>query len=166
MSAPSAPAPHPDLGRLSALLGTWRGRGDGHYPTIDPFAYLEEVVFTHVGRPFLAYVQRTRHPDAGTPMHAEVGYLRPAPAGRAEWVLAHPTGIVEVEEGTVHDDGDVVTIALAATTVGGTATAKAVRTLRRTLRIEGDVLRYDLWMGHGDVVDGHHLSATLERVDA
>jgi hypothetical protein len=163
---PTAPVPHADLGALASLLGTWRGRGDGHYPTIEPFSYIEEVVFSHVGRPFLAYVQRTRHPEAGTPMHAELGYLRPAAGGRAEWMLAHPTGIVEVEEGDVRVEGGVVTVTLAATTVAGSATAKAVRTLRRMLRVEGDVLRYDLWMGYGGVVDGHHLAAELVRVDA
>jgi len=51
---------HPDLEALTPLLGTWSGRGEGHYPTIQPFEYLEEVVFSHVGKPFLAYAQISR----------------------------------------------------------------------------------------------------------
>ena len=33
-------------------MGTWRGPGEGHYPTIADFGYLEELIFSHVGKPF------------------------------------------------------------------------------------------------------------------
>lgn len=150
---------HPDLAPLAGLLGTWQGDGRGDYPTIEPFAYREQVTFGHVGKPFLAYQQRTWHPQAGTPMHAETGYLRLTAAGGVELLLAHPTGIAEVYEGTLEGGRiEVVT-----TTVGRTATAKDVRGLRRTVTLEGDRLTYDVYMAHADTPETHHLHAVLER---
>jgi hypothetical protein len=153
------PELHPDVAPLAALLGTWEGDGHGDYPTIEAFTYREQVTFAHVGKPFLAYAQRTWHPETGAPMHAETGYLRLAEGGRAELVLAHPTGIVEVEEGTF----DGARFELATTTVGRTATAKDVRGLRRAATLDGDELTYDLWMAYADVPETHHLHAVLRR---
>lgn len=63
----------PALQALSPLLGSWAGRGAGKYPTIRPFEYLEEVVFAHVGKPFLTYTQQTRAVADGKPLHSETG---------------------------------------------------------------------------------------------
>jgi hypothetical protein len=46
---------HPDLNPLAWMVGTWRGKGRGDYPTIESFEYAHEVVFNHDGRPFLNY---------------------------------------------------------------------------------------------------------------
>src|ERR1700737_895872 len=81
---------HPDLQALAPLLGTWQGRGSGTYPTIEPFDYLEEVAFSHVGKPFLVYGQKTKSAADGKPLHAETGYLRVPQPGHVELVLAHP----------------------------------------------------------------------------
>jgi hypothetical protein len=155
---------HPALEPLAGLLGTWSGEGAGHYPTIDDFTYLEQVTFDHVGKPFLAYAQRTSDPVTAAPMHSETGYLRVVtPAHerpvRVELVLAHPFGIVEVDEG---EFGDGV-MDLRATGLGRTSTAKAVHALRRRFVLEADTLSYDLWMAHADTPETHHLAATLHR---
>src|SRR5882757_6755963 len=112
------PELHPDIAVLAPLLGTWVGRGSGEYPTIEPFIYSEEVTFGHVGKPFLSYAQRTKSPEDGRPLHAETGYVRVPAPGRIEWVLAHPTGVTEVLEGTVSVDAGALEIELTATAIG------------------------------------------------
>src|SRR5437764_9296342 len=129
MAARTSPDLHRDVHALAFLLGTWRGEGHGHYPTIASFDYGEEVHFWHVGKPFVAYSQRTWALDDGRPLHAESGYWRMPSPRRVELVLAHPTGIVEVEEGRL----DGTTVALATSTVAATSTAKRVDRLERDI---------------------------------
>jgi hypothetical protein len=160
----SGPALHDALAPVAGLLGVFAGSGAGDYPTIEPFAYDEQVTFTHVGKPFLAYAQRTSHPVTGAPMHAETGYLRIVEGPRVELVLAHPTGVAEVEEGVVeHDPSGALVLEVASTSLGLTGTAKRVRALRRRFVLDGDQLSYDLWMAHADTPEHHHLRATLHR---
>ncbi|XP_031742723.1 UPF0678 fatty acid-binding protein-like protein At1g79260 isoform X3 [Cucumis sativus] len=100
-SAPApAPAPlsiHPAVTPLSFLLGTWRGKGEGGFPTINSFSYGEELHFSHSGKPVISYSQKTWKLDSKEPMHAESGYWRPKPDGTIEVVIAQSTGLVEVQ---------------------------------------------------------------------
>ncbi|MHC9292266.1 peroxynitrite isomerase [Mycobacterium sp. LTG2003] len=154
---------HPGIAVLAPLLGTWAGPGSGEYPTIESFDYFEEIAFGHVGKPFLAYSQRTKARDDGRPLHAETGYLRVPAPDRLEWVLAHPTGITEIQEGTLTTDGDSITMDLTATTIGLTASAKKVTALARSIRVKGDELAYTVRMGAVGQPLQHHLAATLTR---
>ncbi|MGI9615768.1 MAG: FABP family protein [Acidimicrobiales bacterium] len=156
---------HQQLAPLGGLVGTWRGTGSGSYPTIDDFSYLEEVTFGHVGKPFLAYGQKTRDATTDLPLHAETGYWRVPGAGEIEVVIAHPTGIVEVLTGPLEDSSEHGTaIDLRTSAVAGTPTAKSVTELHRRFILDGDELHYEVAMaavGHGLT---HHLAATLRRV--
>ncbi|BBY32105.1 fatty acid-binding-like protein [Mycolicibacter minnesotensis] len=158
-----APELHPNLMELAPLLGTWAGRGSGVYPTIPSFDYLEEVVFSHVGKPFLVYGQKTTSPTDGLPLHAEVGYLRVPEPGRIEWVLAHPSGITEIEVGSYAVTGNGVELQMSAPTIGLAPTAKAVTVLSRRYRLSGDELSYTLDMGAVGQPAQNHLTATLHR---
>ncbi|MCV7424564.1 FABP family protein [Mycobacterium yunnanensis] len=154
---------HPALSDLATLLGTWAGAGAGEYPTIPSFEYLEEVSFGHVGKPFLAYSQRTKAADDGRPLHAEAGYLRAPSRGRVELVLAHPTGVTEIQEGTLTVTDEAVELELVATSIGLTSTAKDVTALSRSFRVVGDELTYTLRLGAVGQPLQHHLAATLRR---
>lgn len=159
---------HPDLAPVATLLGTWSGRGRGEYPTIDTFEYAESITFGHVGKPFLAYQQRTRSFGAAgqppQPMHAESGYWRfPAP-GRVEVVLSHPTGVTEVEEGAVELalDGAIL-IEMVSTRIALATTAKEVTAVERSFRVDGDTIDYEVRMAAVGLPMQHHLSARLHR---
>ena len=153
------PPLHPDVAHLAVLLGHWSGSGQGDYPTIEPFEYLETVTFTHSGKPFLIYMQRTRGARNGEPLHAEAGYFRPAGKERVEIVIAHPSGIAEVSEGPF----DGTAMKLRSTHIGRTSTAKEVTEVERDITVSGDTLSYELRMAAVDQPLGYHLSATLQR---
>ncbi|MXW96137.1 MAG: FABP family protein [Acidimicrobiaceae bacterium] len=155
---------HPLCEPLAPLLGTWRGRGRGSYPTIDDFAYTEELVFSHVGKPFLSMGQRTRDGSTGQPLHAEAGYLRALPDGAVELTVAQPSGVVEVDVGSVTETSDGLVVELESAEVGLTSTAKSVTAVRRRLEVTGSTLISELWMaavGEADLI--HHVRAELSQ---
>ena len=154
---------HPDMAGLAFLIGVWKGRGRGCYPTIQPFEYLEEAVYTPgPGKPFIAYRQRTRREGGeGEPLHAEAGYLRPGGGRAAEAVIAQPTGIVEVHTGEV-DSGRV---SFRSAAVHLCPTAVEVLAVERKLQVEGGVMSYRLEMAAAGQPLQVHLEAELVRVE-
>jgi len=153
------PPLHPDLGPLVALVGTWVGEGKGDYPTIESFSYREESRFAHAGKPFLSYLQRTWSLQDGAPLHSESGFWRPS-AGGVEVVLAHPFGVVEIQEGTV--DGGVIETRSRA--LVGTSTAEEIAEVARRIEVTGDLLRYTVDMATSGKPLQRHLEAELARV--
>ena len=75
-------------------------------------------------------------------------------------MVAHPTGVVEVAEGSF----DGTTMRLRSTTVGRSGSAKEVTTIERDFVLDGGTLRYSLRMAAVGQPLTHHLAAQL-RVD-
>jgi hypothetical protein len=144
---------------LDTLPGVWAGAGEGHYPSIAPFGYREELTFTRLrDKPIIGYVQRTTHAVTGAALHTECGYLR-VDGDRIELVVAQPTGFAEVHHGTSVDG----VIEFGITALGRTGSALRVETVRRRWAIGDGRLTVDLWMSYGGAVDEHHLRAELRR---
>jgi hypothetical protein len=163
MELANDPPLHPDVAPISFLLGTWRGEGAGEYPTVEDFRYGEEMRFTHVGDPFLVYEQSSWLLEDGAPLHFERGFLRPAPDGALELVLAHPLGIVEVSEGSLKRAGTERVLDLASRIVGLTTTGDRVTALERHLTTRGDEMTYELRMATEETPLATHLRAELRR---
>ncbi|HVA61809.1 MAG TPA: FABP family protein [Mycobacteriales bacterium] len=145
---------------LEFLLGTWRGTGEGSYPTIPDFAFTQEITFVCYGKPVLAYTSRTWASDDGRPLAHESGYWRPAGDGTLEVMLAHPTGVVEVFYGEV--TGQRVEIATDA--VVRTRTAKEVTAEHRLYGLVGAELMYVEELAAVGEALQPHVSARLQRV--
>ncbi|XP_010559533.1 PREDICTED: THAP domain-containing protein 4 isoform X3 [Haliaeetus leucocephalus] len=105
MTMGNTPQLNPVMEPLSWMLGTWLSDppGDGTFPTMKPFQYLEEVHISHVGQPMLNFSFNAFHPDTRKPMHRECGFIRLKPdTNKVAFISAQNTGLVEVEEGEVN----------------------------------------------------------------
>jgi hypothetical protein len=160
------PQPHPALAPLAFLLGRWEGAGVGGYETIESFRFGQEVIFSHNGKPYLSYLSRSWLLDGegrpGRPLAAESGFWRATPDGRAEVMLAHPTGIVEIYLGEITG----TKIELATDVVARTSAAKEVRAGRRLYGLVGQDLAYAYDMAAMGRPLQPHLSAQLKRAAA
>jgi len=161
---------HPNIEKIAFLIGTWRGTGRGEYPTISAFEYREEITFSHVGKPFLAYTQKTSHATTGQPLHSEMGFMRVPNNGRIELVLAQPTGLASVEIGDLVASSNTIIISLSCSGVGDVArspTAKhpwVQKYMRRIVLESENTLSLTFDMETENQPMQHHLSATLHKV--
>lgn len=151
-----------NLEALAPLIGTWAGQGHGIYPTIKDFDYQEQITFKFIGKPFLEYVQRTQNAE-GKPMHTECGYLRHNGEGHIEFVLAQPTGQVEMIEGRVSNNEGELVLELEGA-VWATSTAKDVSASRRCYVLRGDDLETSFDMAAVGQPLQRHLTSKMTRV--
>ncbi|KAL6206183.1 hypothetical protein ACLB2K_023432 [Fragaria x ananassa] len=158
--AKASPAVHPAIAPLSYLLGSWKGQGEGGFPTINSFSYGEQLHFSHSGKkPVIAYTQKTWKLNSGEPMHAESGYWRPKPDGTIEVVIAQSTGLVEVQKGTYNAEEKVINLR---TELVGNATK--VKEITRVFKLVDEELSYEVQMATNLNSLQPHLKASLKRV--
>ncbi|MGE3288143.1 MAG: FABP family protein [Pseudonocardia sp.] len=156
---------HPLCAGLLPLVGVWRGRGEVVYPTIDgPYAFGQQIVFAHDGRPFLSYESRSwlldGNGDVIRPAAREAGFWRPQEDGTIEVLLVHATGITEVYYGRALT---LTSWELATDAVVRTASAKEVVSATRLYGVVEGTLAY---VDEREMVGQPrqpHLSAQLAR---
>jgi hypothetical protein len=94
----------PALAPLAWLIGEWEGAGVVGYPTIESAHFGQEISVSHDGRPFLEWQSRTwlldEEGNKVRPLARELGFWRPLENNEVEFLLTHPTGIVEMYHGT------------------------------------------------------------------
>ena len=78
--------------------------------------------------------------------------------------MAQPSGIVEVDVGSVTTTSDGLVVELESARIGLTPSAKSVTAVRRRLSLAGSTLVSELWMaavGEADLI--HHIRAEMSR---
>jgi hypothetical protein len=157
------PPLHPLCAPVAFLLGEWHGEGHGGYPGMEPFGYGEEMRVWHVGKPYLAFEQRTWQLDeagaVGRLLHGESGYLRCLDGGSLELVVAMAPGHVEVSTGRAEGSR----ISIESVGVVDAPSAARLSGVKRTWWLEDEVLRYEVEMAALDQPMSWHLSAELRR---
>jgi nitrobindin-like protein len=165
----------PVLVPLAWLLGRWEGAGVVGYPTVESATFGQELEVSHDGRPFLRWDSRTwLLDDQGAkvrPLATECGFWRvagpvPGPEGdgaagtAVEFLLAHPTGYVEIYVGSV----DGAQINLQTDVVARTETAKEYSAATRIYGlVAGDLLWAMDMAAMGHPLQSH-ASAQLKKV--
>ncbi|HEY9524476.1 MAG TPA: FABP family protein [Thermopolyspora sp.] len=159
-----APEIHPDLEPISFLLGRWEGAGVVGYPTMQSANFGQEIIFGHIGKPFLTYRSRSWLLDEGgakvRPLAGETGYWRIQPERQLEVLLAHPTGFVEIYLGEVVFSK----IELRTDVVARTATAKEYTAGHRLYGLVNGNLMYAYDMAAMGQPLQSHTSAELKKV--
>ncbi|KAL7832362.1 hypothetical protein AOLI_G00299100 [Acnodon oligacanthus] len=87
---------------LDWLLGTWESDepGEGSFPSISPFRYIETLHFSHVGQPVINFMFNAFHAESRKPLHRECGFIRIQPGtNNVAFIIAQNSGLVEIEEG-------------------------------------------------------------------
>ncbi|KAJ7518161.1 hypothetical protein O6H91_21G057400 [Diphasiastrum complanatum] len=148
----SPPPLHPLVQPLAFLLGTWRGEGEGGFPTIQAFNYGEQIQLSHWGK-------KTWKASSGEPMHAESGYWRPKPDGSIEVIIAQSTCLAEVQKGTFDEQSK--TVSLKSAMIGN---ATKVNEIWRNFEVSNDELMYTVSMATSSHALQPHLRATLKKL--
>ncbi len=161
---------------LTWVLGNWKGKGNGGFPTLRPFEYMDHMRFKVIDEAFeiepLIHFEEIAWVIEGTKTifkHWETGYFKPTPDGRLQLYICHNTGRIEITYGFYleldlekrsfklefesdfirNDEGTIATMAS-----------------KRILMYDGSKLKYNLEMSTSDVRGlRSHLTSVLESVE-
>ena len=160
----------PALLPVAWLLGRWEGAGVVGYPTMESVNFGQELEVSQDGRPFLRWDSRTwllaEDGSKVRPLATESGFWRvggPVTEGAGstvEFLLAHPTGYVEIYVGAV----DGAQINLQTDVVARTETAKEYSAATRIYGLVAGDLLWAMDMAAVGQPLTSHASAQLKKV--
>ncbi|MDJ0754616.1 MAG: heme-binding beta-barrel domain-containing protein [Ardenticatenaceae bacterium] len=151
---------------FNRLVGTWIGKGQGFFPTIEEFEYRETLSFERQDEGSLFYNQRTEKRPLSqkdfTVSHWESGFLQVLQSGELELINTQSGGRSEVLVGSITSFSRKVTLTFASRLLSNDARMLATA---RTITVEHDTLIYEMGMHTTQVNElTPHLKATLYRV--
>ncbi|GAB3287885.1 heme-binding beta-barrel domain-containing protein [Parasphingorhabdus pacifica] len=152
---------------LLPLIGVWRGEGEASHPSLeDSYRFLQQITFSHDGRPFVFYESRAWRLDGEGgnvvgPAFREVGWWRPQPDDTIELLLAHSSGVSEMFFGQPRNK---TTWELSTDAVVRTPTAEDATAASRLYGVVEGSLAYVEERATSEHELQPRLSAKLERV--
>ena len=150
------------------FIGKWRGQGVV-YPSGSYEEELKIKLFGTPGGTQLTYISKTWLPGTSyndSPLHTESGMLKliqiDESSANLELLLSHPFGLTEIEAGEYSENSmRLQTINISRTP---SSTNNIVQCVRRHFWLEGDKLRYNLFLTTEGSAEYLHLDAQLSRV--
>ncbi|XP_014361391.2 peroxynitrite isomerase THAP4 [Papilio machaon] len=159
---------HEALKPISWLAGRWyTANGRGSYPSVREFGYHEELEFICLGQPMFNFLSISHHPEKGTAMHQERGFLRILPEKeKVALVVSHNIGLTTIEEG--HYDCNLKEIKLASVSIARTSFSKpphVTNLLREFILLSPDTLQVTVFMTTDQKPLSQHLKAVYKKVE-
>ncbi|XP_028405665.1 THAP domain-containing protein 4-like [Dendronephthya gigantea] len=152
--------------KLSWLIGIWKGKGIGTYPTIEkPFEYLEEIEFSNDGIPFIDYKSKSWNTDHTQPMHWESGFIRLKPDSKTfAFLLSHNFGMTEVVEGETNDEKEIHLFSSSLGRMSFASSPHVIATERVYKSLGTNKMEYKLYMATENQPMSLHLHITYDRL--
>jgi hypothetical protein len=151
------------------LLGVWKGSGT----VLPEFRYEEELNLSLFGTPvaqqilFSSKTWKAGSSYEESPLHTELGMMKigflDSGVVLAELLVSHPFGMTEIENGEFRDG--VLEMRTWNIARSPTAAHAVVEGVRRKFWVEGERLKYELYLKVLEKDEYLHLQAELQRVD-
>lgn len=151
---------------LSNLQGSWKGKGHGKFPTIEPFEYEESLEFeVDSAYPLIHYEQRTVLLPTQEPSHWESGFIRVVDDHTVEISNSQDSGRVEILRGKLLITSDS-SYELDLSSISLENDPRLIKT-SRLIKVSNNSIEYKQFMHTNTTKESkilHHLTAVLERV--
>lgn len=151
---------------LAWLEGTWitEEPGVGVFPTIKPFRYYEEINITSIGQPLFNYIAQSWHPETGTPMHRETGFLHILPeTKKVSLHLVNNLGLATVEQGDLANN--IVDLKSTNILITDAARSPALTETHRIFKLNDDHLEQVFFMATSNTPElTEHLRTKYKKV--